>query len=330
MDIQTRCLRAGAAALALAVVVKLGSRFGPELLDLLRRESFASVMLFLETGRTDQPLPTDTAPSTEPTAAVTEPSPTSPPATVPAFSPEDSSLVSVTALPDLAVDIPALLTAPLQWQDSPTVLILHSHATESYTPTQAEPYTASGSYRTLDEKHNMLRVGDHLQALLEQAGIRVIHDRTLHDYPDFNNAYAASRRTAQNYLAQYPTIDLVLDLHRDASDADTQLNTAATVNGKASAQLMFVIGTNGTGLTHPDWQKNLSLAVKLQATLEKAHPGICRSVNLRAERFNQDLSPGAMIVEVGAAGDTLEEALVSMEALAEAILALCPTADSAS
>ena len=336
MDMHKRSLGVGAAALGVAILIKLCTLAAQPLQDFFLGDWFSAALLYLETGRTPAAAPAVPPETTLPPATEPPPQTTDPilPA-APVFSPDDSALVCVTPLAGYRVDVKAMLASPLSLQlrqAQPTVLILHSHATESYTPTQAEPYTPSGSYRTLDDAHNMLRVGDRLQALLENAGIGVIHDRTLHDYPDFNNAYAASRATAQKYLSRYPSIQLVLDLHRDAADTapNTQLTTHAAVNGKSSAQLMFVIGTDGTGLTHPHWQENMSLAVKLQAVLEKKHPGICRSVNLRGERFNQDLSPGAMIVEVGAAGDTLEKALVAIEALAEGILALTPTANYAS
>ena len=85
---------------------------------------------------------------------------------------------------------------------------------------------------------------------------------------------------------------------------------------------MMVVGTNANGLHHPNWQKNMAFAIKLHALLEKENPGICRPISFRAERFNQDLSPGALIVEVGAAGDTLSQALTAVTALGEAITAL--------
>ena len=108
------------------------------------------------------------------------------------------------------------------------------------------------------------------------------------------------------------------------------MKTSATVAGKPSAQLMLVMGTNASGQEHPNWQENLSLGLKLQAVLQQKYPGICRPLALRAQRFNQDLSPGALLIEVGAAGNTRQEALTAMEALAEGILALAKgtTADS--
>jgi len=203
------------------------------------------------------------------------------------------------------------------------VLILHTHATECYTAAEGEDIPLSGDYRTEDPAHNMLSVGDHVAKLLAEGGIGVIHDRTLHDSPSYNDAYVNSRKTAQAYLEQYPTIQLVLDLHRDASGAGgQQLVTVGSVDGQRSAQLMLVVGTDESGKNHPNWQENLALALKLTAVLEREDPGLCRSINLRKERFNQDLSAGGLIVEVGAAGNTRQEALLAAGALAEGILKL--------
>ena len=151
----------------------------------------------------------------------------------------------------------------------------------------------------------------------------MVHDRTLHDYPDYSGAYESARKEAQKYLAAYPSIQLILDLHRDAlEDRGNQLPTSATVNGQPSAQLMLVVGTNAGGLTHESWEENVSLGLKLHAQLEQLAPGIMRPMSLRSQRFNQDLLPGALLVEVGAAGNTQAEALLAAEQLAEAIAAL--------
>ena len=115
----------------------------------------------------------------------------------------------------------------------------------------------------------------------------------------------------------------MLDLHRDAADTPSgQLRTLAATDAGASAQLMLVMGSSASGLKHPNWEQNLSLALKLQAVLERETPGITRSTVLRAQRFNQDLSPGCLLVEVGAAGNTHDEALRAAGKLAEGILAL--------
>ena len=169
----------------------------------------------------------------------------------------------------------------------------------------------------------MLCVGDRVAELLEQAGICVIHDRQLHDYPSYTGAYNHARKATQAALEEYPTIRIVLDLHRDAAEGTSgQLRTVAQIDGKAGAQLMFVVGCGNAGLKHPNWEKNLSLALKLQVLLEEQHPGICRPISLRSQRFNQDLSTGALLIEVGAAGNTHEEALLAAQALAGAVIRL--------
>ena len=248
------------------------------------------------------------------------------PETLPAFFSQDAAQVEVKYGCSLRPDLEELMARPLTWdltEDEPTVLILHTHATESYTKQPGEDYEESSAFRTLEEDHNMISVGDYLAQLLEHGGISVLHDRALHDYPSYNGSYNHARKSIQRHLKENPSICLVLDLHRDASgDVKNQMRTKATVNGQSSAQIMFVVGTNGTGLKHPNWKENLALALKLQAQMERICAGICRNINLRGQRFNQDQSPGALLVEVGAAGNTREEALRAIEVLAQAILAL--------
>lgn len=181
----------------------------------------------------------------------------------------------------------------------------------------------------------MVRVGQHLVQELQNMGIEAVHDTTFHDYPAYNGSYAAARRTLNKRLEQLPGLCLLLDIHRDAIEnaSGKQLATGISVNGRRIAQIMLVVGTDAGGLHHPGWEENLSLALKLQHQLESICPGICRYISLRTERFNQDLSPGAMLVEIGSAGNTLEEALAAVEILAKAISGLekgAVTADSTS
>jgi stage II sporulation protein P len=217
-----------------------------------------------------------------------------------------------------------LLKVPLDWDltgGKPCVLIVHTHATESYKNTGQ--YTPSDPYRTTEEAHNMLAVGDRLAAILTAGGVSVIHDRTLHDYPTYSTAYTKARETIRKHLESNPNICLVLDLHRDAVDGSNgQLNTSATVDGQPAAQLMLVAGSDGSGYSHPNWQENLALALKLQVVLERENPGLCRHLALRNSRYNQDLSPGMLLVEVGAAGDTRQEAVTAVQALGRGILIL--------
>jgi stage II sporulation protein P len=159
---------------------------------------------------------------------------------------------------------------------------------------------------------------------LEDGGVEVIHDRTVHDYPSYTDAYSQSRKSIQKYLKQYPDICLVLDLHRDAlqDSKGNQIGYTVEVEGQAAAKVMLVVGTDVSGLKHPNWRENLSMAVKLHVQMEKTAPGLCRPISFRSQRFNQDLSTGAVILEVGAAGNTRQEALKSIEVVAKSILAL--------
>lgn len=217
-------------------------------------------------------------------------------------------------------DIEALLAKPLEWNllgEGPSVLILHTHATESYTK-QGEDYRETSSWRTLDENYNMLSIGQLVGEMLEGAGISVLHHRELNDYPSYNGSYLRARQSLRTLLEEHPSIRLVLDLHRDAAGTESnQMRTHAVVEGEDSAQLMIVIGTN-----HASYEENLSLGLKLHVQLETQNPGIMRPLQLRSQRFNQDLSEGALLIEVGAAGNSHPEARTAAAQLARAIVAL--------
>ena len=323
MDPQRKSLQIGAAVIGTAVALRLlsGGALAPLVRTLTRPETVA-VLMYLETGRVVRPYNAMTYPAESPGPELIH----SPEAVAPVFTAADADTVELDNETGYAPDIGALLTAPLNWDleaDHPTVLILHTHGTESYTPSPGEDYEESSAYRTLDENYNMISVGSLVADRLETAGIQVIHDRSFHDYPSYNGSYTNARASIEEILAENPGIRLILDLHRDAAAVgDGQMDTSATVNGRESAQLMLVIGTDDGGLYHPGWEENLALAVKLQALLEQTHPGLCRPLNLCAERFNGDTSPGALLVEVGAAGNTRDEALLAAEALADGIIAL--------
>lgn len=326
MEPEQRSLRIGAAAVVCAVILRLMSSgaFAP-LGRVLAQPEVAAFLMYLETGRVIRVPPPE-----EPPAVMEETQPPTeaiPEISAPCFAAEDAASVSIRYRCDYRPDIEALLLKPMTLEligDGPRVLILHTHTTESYTKTPGQRYEESPKYRTLDGGYNMLSIGDKVAQVLEDAGIAVIHDRELHDYPSYNGSYSDSQEAIQRYLAEYPTISMVLDLHRDAIEDSSgmRLSTKATVDGQSSAQLMLVMGTDAGGLQHPNWQENLSVAVKLYVLLERSWPGICRPISLRTQRFNQNESTGAMLIEVGAAGNTQQEALVAAEALAKAILDL--------
>ena len=341
MDHQQWSLRFGAGVITCALLLRLSAvGFFQPVVDFLAKPDIASFLIYLETGRivrfspSSETLEVFARESAVPdfalqTVAATQPVSATQPEVgdlLPTFCAEEGQAVKFKNSAGLKYDAGALITEPLQWDltvQEPTVLILHTHATESYTKEEGETYKESAAFRTLNEEYNMVSVGDHLTRLLEAGGVTVVHDRELHDYPSYNGSYSHARKSIEKYLEEYPSVCLVLDLHRDASaDLNNQMRTKATVNGEPSAQIMFVVGTNGTGTKHTNWKKNLSLALKLQVQMERSAPGICRNINLRAQRFNQDKSPGALLVEVGAAGNTRQEALRAVEVLAQAILDL--------
>lgn len=329
MDHQQRSLRVGAAVIACALVLRLFAAgvFAP-VARFLAKPNIASFLIYLETGRivrfsASEGLSVYFSPESPVPVFHIDPIRAE---QTPEFDGADAERVEIRYNCSLRPDLKELITRPLPWDltaAEPTVLILHTHATESYTPVAGEDYTESAAFRTLDEAYNMVSVGDRLAQVLEEGGITVLHDRTLHDYPSYNGSYNHARAAMEEYLEQYPSIRLVLDVHRDASgDLNNQMKTSAQVDGVSSAQLMLVVGTNASGLKHDDWEENLALALKLYTQLETLAPGICRHINLRAQRFNQDESSGALLVEVGAAGNTHDEALVAAEVLARGILSL--------
>lgn len=311
---EQKAIQMGTAVVVFALLLRLlGTREGA-------REELGRTLLFFGTGRlVTETLPDPPENTTEPT--VTQLRQEVP--VVPVFGQLQEELVQVNA--SWQVDVPHLLEQPLDWNlkgEKPTVLILHSHGTESYE--KKETYQEASPYRTLDTGYNMVSVGERVTERLEAGGISVIHDKTLHDYPSYNNAYTNARGAIQTYLSENPSICLVLDLHRDAAEdaSGKQKASAVTINGISTANLMLVMGSNKGNLSYPNWERNLSLAVKLQAQLEQMNPGLCKPIKLGTNRYNQDLSTGALLVEVGTAGNTRAEALAAADLLAEGILAL--------
>lgn len=314
-----RARRVGYTAIALAVILRLWVAGIPEKLWFqCMQPNIDTLLTKLETGRNVRfsssmgTFSPDFMESPPPSLL----KPPDPP--IPAFSGDEEVDLYYAAAKQ--PDIEALLAKPLKWNlfgAEPSVLILHTHATESYTK-QGEDYRETSSWRTLDENYNMLAIGQLVGTMLEEAGIGVIHHRELNDYPSYNGSYVRARQSIRDILKENSGIRLILDLHRDAAGTETsQMRTRAVVNGEDSAQLMVVIGTN-----HDAYEENLSLGLKLHVQLENQSPGIMRPLQLRAQRFNQDLSSGALLIEVGAAGNSHQEARIAAEELAKAIVAL--------
>lgn len=202
-----------------------------------------------------------------------------------------------------------------------SVLIVHTHTTESYTPSEKYSYTPTDTDRTRDKNFNTVRVGDEIEKVLTQKGIKVIHDTTINDYPSYNGSYNRSSLNVTNAIKNDPSIKIVLDVHRDAVEGKNGEKTKYTceADGKTAACVMFVVGSDLNGLSHEDWKTNLNFAATLQSHIQAMYPGLMRPLNFRSERFNQHLAPGAIIVEVGTNGNTLDEAILGAQYFAEGL-----------
>jgi len=237
-----------------------------------------------------------------------------------------SGNVSVYNHTDYTLDIPALLeNAPhlSAAGEGPKVLIYHSHATESYSMEGTDVYEPSGDHRTLDTDKNMVRVGEEMKAVFEAAGIGVVHDTTLYDYPSYNDAYNRSVQGVAENLKKYPSIVLALDVHRDAlvaNDGTIYKVVAGTVDD--CAQVMMVLGSDANGQVHPNWKVNLALALSIQSALADKWATLARPLVLRPTRFNQHLSTGTILVEVGTHGNTLQEAITAARLYARTVVEL--------
>ena len=225
---------------------------------------------------------------------------------------DSASEIDLDALKSEAMDISI-------GRDGPQVLIIHTHGSEAYTATAEDMYTESDPYRTEDKEKNVIHVGDVLTEVLEAKGLSVIHDREIYDYPSYTGSYSRSGAAVEEYLRQYPGIALVIDLHRDAlGSGDTVYKTRAETKSGECAQVMLLVGTGDNGLSHPNWRENLKLGLYLQSAMEESYPTLARPLSVKSERYNQHLSPGSLILEVGSTGNTLAEAVRAVELFGDA------------
>lgn len=224
---------------------------------------------------------------------------------------------------NLDIDLPALAATPISIalpSEGPQVLIMHTHGTEAYTPDGEDTYQSTGdNCRTLDNGCNVVRIGDEIQRVLTEMGLTVLHDKTAYDYPQYNGAYGRSGKAVSEYLAEYPSIRIVLDVHRDAlEDADGTVYKAVTqIDGVTCAQIELVLGSNELA-EHDQFGANIALACRLQESMNTLYPTLARPMVLRSSRYNQELSTGSLLVEVGCHGNTLQESLAGARLFARA------------
>ncbi|MDE5764342.1 MAG: stage II sporulation protein P [Ruminococcus sp.] len=192
--------------------------------------------------------------------------------------------------------------------EEPQVLIYHTHTTESFEPFVRDNLDAVFNYRTTDSTKNMIMVGNAIQAELEAAGIGVIHVVEIHDYPSYNGSYERSRDSIVPILEQYPTIKVALDIHRDAIASETfAAQPYIEIDGKEAAQIMIISGCDDGTLNMPDYLKNFHFASHLQQQLESDYSGFTRPILFDYRHYNQDLTTGSLLIEVGSHGNTLEQ-----------------------
>ena len=247
------------------------------------------------------------------------------------FSPYDtanlhSGKIYVNNRTGIKVDLKKLRSGfnlKLQEISEPQVLIVHTHATENYASRDTY-YTKSDMARTGDESRNVIGVGNEVERVLSKAGIGVIHDKTFHDSPSYSGSYNRSYNTVEKYLKKYPTIKVVLDIHRDAiGEGDDLIKPVVEIKGKKAAQVMVCVGSNTGSVDYfPNWEKNLSFGLALQQNLETLYPGLARALYLAYDRcWNQNLSTGSIIIEFGTNGNTFAEAKHSATLVGNALVA---------
>ena len=195
---------------------------------------------------------------------------------------------------------------------TPRVLIMHTHTTETFEPYVRDNFDSSFNYRTTDPSKNMIAVGNAIAAQLEAAGIGVIHSDVIHDYPSYNGSYERSAETVRAILEQYPTIQVVLDIHRDAIGDDTAIaQPIVEIDGKEAAQIMIISGCDDGTMNMPHYMENFHFACALQGMMESLYPGLTRPILFDYRHYNQDLTTGSLLIEVGSHGNTLDQAVYS-------------------
>ncbi len=229
---------------------------------------------------------------------------------------------------DIKSELEAKLSFKIKKTSEPEVLIVHTHATECYMEEKRDYYTVGDATRTTDNNKNITHIGEIIAKKLSDAGIGVIHDRTQHDYPSYTGSYSRSEKTIKEYLAKNPSIKIVLDIHRDSITVNENDRTrpVAEIDGKRAAQVMLLMGSeSGSVKNFPKWRENFRLGVKFQQTMEVMYPGLARPMVLASKLYNQNLTTGSMLLEVGTESNLTGEAEYTAELVGNALVSLINT-----
>ncbi len=225
---------------------------------------------------------------------------------------DEELLAASLELPDLPIELNS---------EQPQVLIVHTHTTESYEPYSRSYYDTDFPTRTRDSDHNMIAVGEVLAQTLAANGISVLHDGTVHDYPSYTGSYDRSEVTIRAALEQYPSIKVVIDLHRDAmTEPDgTRIAPVAEIDGRNAAQFMIIAGCDDGRFNMPNYMENYMLAALIQNFSGAMYPTLARPVLFDYRNYNQHITTGSLLIEIGSHANSLDEALYCAELLGESM-----------
>ena len=203
----------------------------------------------------------------------------------------------------------------------PAVLVYHTHTTETYEILDRDFYSKDRSSRSENSGENMVRVGEEICKILEKNGYKAIHDKTIYD-KEYSGAYERSGKNISNILKENPSIQIVLDIHRDAiyPKDGSRIKPVAEIGGRKAAQIMIISGCEDGNVTNfPNWEKNLSFAIQLQNKLKNDYPQLVRPLMFCSRKYNMHLTPCSLLIEIGTDANTLSEAVYSAELFAESL-----------
>lgn len=225
---------------------------------------------------------------------------------------------------DITADLSGELGFKVTKSDEPQILIYHTHTTEAYMDDESQYYTDFDEPRTTDSEKNIVKIGEIIKEQLENAGYKVVHDKTIHDYPAFSGSYNRSAETVNKALKEYPSIKIAIDVHRDTiTSGNDKIAPVVNINGKEAAQVMLVMGSQtGSVTNYPDWRQNLRLATKLQYVFESNYPQFARAMLLKSAKYNQHLTTGSILIEVGSDANTFEQAKYSAQLVGQSLTIL--------
>lgn len=229
--------------------------------------------------------------------------------------------LKITNETDYKIDVQRLMSEPLKYKfdDDSKVLVYHTHTNESYLSDISDINNMSIPPRSSDERINVVRVGQELCANLEGFNIRTIHSKKYHNVPNDRGAYARSLATVFEYIKKDPSISVTLDIHRDGISDSRKLRMVENVDSVNVSQIMIVVGTNKTGLSHDRWRENLKFALKLQKKLIEYNPNIVKPIFISKNRYNQHLTDCSLLIEIGGDGNLIDESIQSTKYIARAL-----------